>query len=121
MKQMLLVLTTVMTLLVSVNNASAEQVSREKVAWQDINKGVLVIDVRSATEFASGHIKNALNIPHDIALKQFTALGINKDRRVVLYCRSGNRSGKAIAALTKAGYTNLHNGGGYKGLMTQKQ
>lgn len=120
MKQMLLVLTTILTLLLSVNSASAEQASREKVAWQEINNGVLVIDVRSATEFATGHIENALNIPHDIAVKQFTALGINKDRRVVLYCRSGNRSGKAIAALIKAGYTNLHNGGGYKGLMANK-
>jgi phage shock protein E len=91
--------------------------SREHIAWQNIQQGALVIDARTAKEYAQGHIDGAVNIPFDIAVKQFSALGIAKDRQVVLYCRSGNRSGKALASLKKAGYTNLHNGGGFKGMM----
>jgi len=94
--------------------------TREHIAWQNIQQGALIIDARTAKEYANGHIAGAVNIPFDIAVKQFNALGIAKDRRVVLYCRSGNRSGKALASLEKAGYTNLHNGGGFKGMMAQK-
>ncbi|MGB0899799.1 MAG: rhodanese-like domain-containing protein, partial [Psychrobium sp.] len=118
-KKLTLLLATLM-LSVFTTTIVAQQTSREKIAWQDIKQGVLVVDVRTAKEFDTGHIKNALNIPYDIAVNQFTALGIDKDRRIVLYCRSGNRSGKAITALTEAGYTNLHNGGGYDGLMKNK-
>lgn len=120
MKNLTLLLATLLMLGVFTTSIDAQETSREKIAWQDIKQGVLVIDVRTAKEFNTGHIKGALNIPYDVAVNQFTALGINKERRVVLYCRSGNRSGKAIAALTDAGYTNLHNGGGYDGLMNNK-
>ena len=119
MKKLTLLLATLM-LSVFTTTIVAQQTSREKIAWQDIKQGVLVVDVRTAKEFDTGHIKNALNIPYDIAVNQFTALGIDKERRIVLYCRSGNRSEKAITALTEAGYTNLHNGGGYDGLMKNK-
>lgn len=94
--------------------------SREQIAWQNIEKGALIIDARTAKEYAGGHISGAINIPFDVAVKQFKSLRIAKDRQVVLYCRSGNRSGKALASLEKAGYTNLHNGGGFNGLMANK-
>jgi len=120
MKKLTILLATLMMLGIFTTTIVAQQTSREKIAWQDINQGALVVDVRTAKEFNSGHIKNALNIPYDITVNQFTALGIDKERRIVLYCRSGNRAGKAITALKEAGYTNLHNGGGYDSLMKNK-
>lgn len=94
--------------------------SREHIAWKNIEQGALIIDARTAKEYAGGHISGAINIPFDIVVKQFEALRIAKDRQVVLYCRSGNRSGKALASLEKAGYSNLHNGGGFNGLMAKQ-
>jgi len=95
--------------------------SREQVAWQQIEQGALIIDARTAQEYAQGHVKGAINIPFDVAVSQFSALEIRKDRKVVLYCRSGNRSGKALASLKNAGYTNLHNGGGFTDLSEAKK
>lgn len=70
----------------------------------------LVVDVRSEWEFNEGHIKNALNIPLDeipARLNEFR----NIKGPVILYCRSGNRSGMAVNILKQAGLTNVFNGG----------
>lgn len=95
--------------------------TREQTAWHNIGQGALIIDARTAQEYAQGHIKGAINIPFNMAVEQFSVLEIRKDRKVVLYCRSGNRSGKALASLKKAGYSNLHNGGGYQAIMSAKE
>lgn len=91
--------------------------SREQKAWSLIEQGALIIDVRTTEEYAAGHIANALHIPYQQIEQQFTQLEIRKDRPVVLYCRSGNRSGKAYATLENLGYSALHNGGGLKALL----
>jgi phage shock protein E len=99
---------------------AAEQQSREQIAWDKIGQGALIVDNRTPQEFAQGHLKNAINIPFDIAVTQFKQLSIRRDQEIVLYCRSGNRSNKAFQSLTQAGYTKLHNGGGYQALMYNK-
>ncbi|MEF1216113.1 rhodanese-like domain-containing protein, partial [Vibrio alginolyticus] len=43
-----------------------------------------------------------------------------KDQAIVLYCRSGNRSGKAYQYLQSQGFTNLHNAGGFEELQDAK-
>ena len=45
---------------------------------------------------------------------------IDKDQLIVLYCRSGNRSGQTEAHLQAAGFTNLHNGGGLNEMLAAK-
>lgn len=71
---------------------------------------VLLVDVRSPAEFAGGHIPGAVNIPHtQIAeIDKIYTEGIP----VVLYCRSGNRSGIALDELKKLGYSQIFNFGG---------
>ena len=70
-----------------------------------------IIDVREPFEFAEEHIPGAVNIPlnsipaHAEEIRNFQA-------PVVLYCRSGNRSGMALRLLTAQGIANLYNGGG---------
>jgi phage shock protein E len=69
-----------------------------------------LIDVRTAEEFASGHIPGALNIPVQ-ELEQ--RLGeVASDQPVVLYCRSGNRSAQAAQILGDAGYGQIYDLGG---------
>ena len=90
--------------------------SRENKAWELIQQGALVIDVRTTREYAAGHLSQALHIPYQQIAERFAQLEVRKERPVVLYCRSGNRSGKAEKMLLDAGYTQLHNGGGYEAL-----
>lgn len=73
-----------------------------------VERGALLVDVRSPAEFAAGHLPGALNIPvHEIEGRE--AELAPRDRPLVLYCRSGNRSARAAAALEKAGHTSVHN------------
>ena len=91
-----------------------------KQAWPMIESGALLIDVRSNEEFAAGHIEGALNIPFEKTAALMSAIGTDKQRPVVVYCRSGNRSGKAMAELQKNGYTQLFNATGYEALKSTK-
>ncbi|MFT6915655.1 MAG: phage shock protein E [Motiliproteus sp.] len=91
--------------------------SREQQAWSLIDQGALIIDVRTTAEYADNHLPQALHIPYQQIKKQFAQLEIRKDRAVVLYCRSGNRSGIAYKTLKSQGYSALYNGGGLKELL----
>jgi phage shock protein E len=70
--------------------------------------GALLVDVRSPEEFASGHLPGAVNLPVQELDARLGELGPN-DRPLVLYCRSGNRSARAAATLTRAGHKDVHN------------
>lgn len=94
--------------------------TREQIAWQKINQGALLIDVRTLVEFKESHLDNALHMPYKAIVKNLEAKNISKHTSIVLYCRSGNRAGKAIKMLRKAGYVNLHNGGGINALQTSQ-
>ena len=70
------------------------------------------IDVRTASEFSSGHVEGAINIEFGDVV---TALGqreVAPDTHIILYCGSGKRSGVALESLRQAGYENLINAGG---------
>lgn len=70
------------------------------------------VDVRSNLEFASGHLPGALNIPLDQFQVRYTEIDGLGQKPVVFYCRSGNRSGQALAFLQQKGFKNIYNGGG---------
>ena len=77
------------------------------------NPGVVVLDVRTAGEFASGHIENAINI--DVESSDFDAQIAKLDKKVeyAVYCHSGRRSGIATDKMAKSGFekvTNLNGG-----------
>ena len=71
---------------------------------------IVVYDVRTAEEYAAGHIPGAVNIPHDVIGDRIPVK--DKDAVVVVYCRSGNRSGQARRTLERLGYTNIADFGG---------
>ena len=74
----------------------------------------IVIDVRSLEEVKTGVIQDAIHIEWIKIEEAITNLDISKDQRIYLYCRSGNRSGKALEILEKIGYMNAINAGGIK-------
>jgi rhodanese-related sulfurtransferase len=68
---------------------------------------VIVLDVRTAAEFAAGHVPGARNVSHDELPARLDELAALRDKQVVLYCRSGRRTQIAEDTLRKAGFTKL--------------
>jgi len=77
----------------------------ERIAAGD--PGLLVLDVRTAQEYAQGHVPGALNISHDELEARIGELEAARSKEVVVYCRSGRRSGIALGLLEQAGFANL--------------
>lgn len=76
----------------------------------DSDKNVLIIDVRSEYEYEKGHLLNAINLPYDDDFKSELSEIIDyKDKTVLVYCRSGNRSEKAAVKLVDNGFKNVKN------------
>ncbi len=92
--------------------------NRAETGWQKIEQGALLVDVRTPQEFTTRHLKGAINIPLSIVNTAFQ--GIDKERDIVVYCRSGNRSGQAERYLRQAGFKNVHNAGGLQEMLAVK-
>jgi rhodanese-related sulfurtransferase len=72
------------------------------------DKTLVVLDVRTPKEFADGHVPGAINISHDQLEGRMAELDADRDRDVVVYCRSGHRAGLALGMLEKAGFKRLY-------------
>ena len=66
-----------------------------------------VVDVRTAEEFAAGHIKNAKNIPLSDLANRLKELEKQKPHPVIAVCASGTRSATATVMLNRAGFVNV--------------
>lgn len=72
------------------------------------DKETILVDVRSREEFAQGNVKNSINIP---IVELESRLGeLDKDKKIVVFCRAGIRAGKAEQLLKKKGFKHIHNG-----------
>lgn len=78
-----------------------KEVSREE-ARKLVEEGAQLVDVRADHEWEAGRISGATHVPLPQLPQRLDE--IDKDRPVVLYCRGGNRSSMATAALAEAGY-----------------
>lgn len=90
--------------------ATRFETDREVAVFREMPEAVL-LDVRTAEEYAEGHIPGSLNLPLG-TLKKAPAVIPGRDTPLFVYCRSGNRSGKAVAELNAMGYTKAKNIGG---------
>ncbi len=82
--------------------------------WQ--NKEAVIIDVRTPGEYREGHIPGVANIPLDELEKRMSE--VPKDKKVVLICRTGNRSAQGTKLLRSKGFDNVFNSTG--GMSTWK-
>jgi rhodanese-related sulfurtransferase len=71
-----------------------------------LESGPLVLDVRSAAEFARGHVPNALNVPF-FSYESLAAINAPKDRSVIVYCELGPRAAWARWMLRLAGFADV--------------
>ena len=85
-----------------------------------IGAGAVLLDVRTADEFAAGHLPAATNIPVDQLASRLDEVakltGGDLKKPVVVYCASGHRAGRAQEVLDAAGYAQVVNGGGFDDL-----
>ena len=78
----------------------------------DSETGYLILDVRTEEEYAEGHVPGAILIPdYEIEARAEEELP-DKDRMLLVYCRSGRRSKIAAEVLAALGYTNIYEFGG---------
>jgi phage shock protein E len=95
------------------NNTQFESRS-ENIDLTTLQKsGALIVDVRTPEEFAKGHFKTAINIPHTLITSSLQKVGSNKQKTIVLYCKSGRRAEVAKQELMSLGYQNVINAGGF--------
>jgi rhodanese-related sulfurtransferase len=71
-------------------------------AQQLIASGAQLVDVRTDTEYAAGHVPGALHVP--LADVRSEAAGLDREKPLVVYCRSGERSGMAADAFAASGW-----------------
>lgn len=74
-----------------------------------IEEGAFLVDVRTPAEFAEGNVKGSVNIPLDVIPNQIQKFKGKKN--IVVFCRSGNRSGQAKLILENNGIQHVTNGG----------
>lgn len=75
----------------------------------------VLLDIRTPGEFKSGHIKNAVLLDFRSASFEGNLDKLNKNKTYLIYCRTANRSGKALTMMKKKGFTKVYNMG--KGLV----
>lgn len=83
-----------------------------------VKQGAIILDVRSKSEYSSGHIKGSINIPVDSLASNLNKL---KDKKtpIITCCASGMRSASAKSILKSNGYEDVHNGGGWTSLQNK--
>jgi phage shock protein E len=72
----------------------------------------LIIDVRTPAEWNEGHLPNAKHIEWQEIGERIADITSSKDETIYVYCRTGNRSGKAKEILDQLGYSDVTNAGG---------
>lgn len=76
-----------------------------------INDNTTIVDVRTPEEYAVEHIPSAINIPLDQVAQRINEFK-EMPQPIIVYCRSGNRSGIAVSILKQNGIADAVNGGG---------
>ena len=93
--------------------AMYEQITAEEAKKiMDSGEEHIILDTREQDEFDEGHIPGAILIPYTEIENEAEAMLPDKDKLILVYCRSGRRSKIAAESLSKLGYTNIKEFGG---------
>jgi len=84
----------------------------EAITMMEEESDYIILDVRTPEEFRDGHIPGAVNVPNETITAEEIPELPDKDRLILVYCRSGNRSKQASEKLVTLGYTNIVEFGG---------
>lgn len=104
-------ISSILTLLGLATSSSFANIGVEEFAKLIAQPEVIVLDVRTPSEFAEGHIEGSINVDVNAPdfKKQIASLKLKKDAKFAVYCRSGRRSSNACNILSEEGYKDLSN------------
>ncbi len=105
MKKIVATLLSALAMMTACGQKSANDTDVKQFAGLVADSSVVVLDVRTAEEFAEGHIARAINI--DVKDDNFLSNAkrqLPQDKTIAVYCRSGRRSAKACGLLEKEGF-----------------
>ena len=95
------------------NSDGYYQIGQDEAArMMEKEKDAVILDVRTVSEYDSGHIPGAVCIPNEIVSEVAPDELPDLDQVILVYCRSGRRSKEASAKLAALGYTNVYEFGG---------
>lgn len=100
------------------NNIQEEQLTYSVISQSkakeiiDSDSDVIILDVRTQEEYDAGHIPDAICIDHSEISEKADKLLPDKDKQILVYCRTGRRSKIAAQSLVDLGYTNVKEFGG---------
>tara|TARA_R110002096_G_scaffold97694_12_gene217732 strand:+ start:3177 stop:3578 length:402 start_codon:yes stop_codon:yes gene_type:complete len=94
-------------------------ISAKQALVQVVKEPGVIIDVRTKDEYNAGHLTKS-EFQYDVTTGEFESKisSLDKSKTYYLYCRSGNRSGKAAVIMKEKGFTNVYNIGGYSTLIS---
>lgn len=75
----------------------------------------ILMDVRTPGEYSGAHINGSILLPLDQLVSRAEKTVADKNKKIVVYCQSGARSGQAARLLTQLGYTDVNDMGGIMG------
>jgi rhodanese-related sulfurtransferase len=93
----------------STGSATTVNLNVSEFSQKITEPGVIIVDVRTPEEFASGHIEGALNIDFNSGNFANEITRLNPSENYAIYCRSGSRSGQAASIMHKAGFHDVSN------------
>jgi len=91
-----------------ISSAKAPKIIKAEQLYNSLDQNILIIDIRSAKDFASGHIKNAINIKLSEVQDFAKASGLPMYDKVVMACYTGQTASYASAILQMLGHTNIY-------------
>lgn len=99
--------------LVIINAFFPQKGKKDKLLQEVLNeKNALLVDVRTPEEFKEHFVENSINIPLDTIEQNLDKF--KGHEYIIVFCKSGRRSGEAKDILEKHGFTNVFNGGSWQ-------
>jgi len=85
------------------------QAALDLIQQNEDNAGFIILDVRTSSEYADGHIEGAISIDFYSSAFEETLKALDRDDTYFIYCRSGNRSGQARNLMEGLGFAEVYN------------
>jgi rhodanese-related sulfurtransferase len=109
MKKLIVIISSLFLLVGCSTSVATVDLSVTEFSTKVAEAGVITLDVRTPDEFMSGFIKGAKNIDFQSGNFESEIAALDKNATYAVYCRSGNRSGKAVEVMHDAGFHNVYN------------
>ena len=118
LKKLAVIASLIIVLIIFGSSLNKPNVEYQKIdpatAYQRLQqeKEIILLDVRTEAEYKERHIPGSVLLPLDRLQDGIAEITKDKDAKIFVYCRSGNRSAQAAGILTKMGYRNVYDLGG---------